>query len=335
MRLCPWRDKRKSTKRPAAPGLRAVFDIIEMRDMTTNMSAPIAAFGGLTLKTAVDFEASMNKVEALSGETGNSLKAMRDMAEKMGSSTAFSASQAAGAMGFLAQAGWKSNQILASTPALLDLAAASGSNLADTADYASNIMGAFKISAEGASRVSDGLAATTSSANVDLAMMAETLSQSAPIANAYGMSLENTAAAIGMLGNVGVQGSNAGTALKNIMLAMANPAGEAGKMLDYLGVKTQDAQGNMIPMAKVLAEFSSGISKLGQGDQLRAIDTLFGKISLAGATELISQAQSGALQNYADSLMNVEGRAKSMANTMMKGAPRVDFWNGSPIRPKA
>lgn len=293
------------------------------RGMTTNMSLPIAAFGGLTLKTAVDFEASMNKVEALSQESGAGLSAMRNLAQKMGATTAFSATEAAGAMSFLAQAGWKSNQILGATPGLLSLAAASQSDLARTADIASNIMGQFSINAGDASRVADVLAATTSSANVDLEMMAQSLKSAGPIAKKYGLTLENTAAAIGLMGNVGIQGEVAGTALKNTMLAMVNPAGEAGKMLNWLGVQTKSAEGDMLPLVDVLASFGTALdgAGIGEGQKLQAIQTLFGKEGLAGATELLAQAQSGALKQYADSLSDVEGRARSMAETMNKGAP--------------
>lgn len=293
------------------------------RGMTTNLSAPIAAFGGLTLKTAVDFEAAMNKVEALSGETGDSLAAMRDMAQKLGANTAFSASQAADAMGFLAQAGWKANKILEGTPAFLDLAAASGTDLASAAGIASKIMGQFGISTDNAGRVADVLAAATASANVDMEMMAQSLKSAGPIAKTYGLTLEDTAAAIGLLGNVGIQGEVAGTALKNTMLAMVSPAGDAAKMLKWLGVQTKDAKGNMLPLVDVLASFGTALDKagVGEGEKLRAIQTLFGKEGLAGATELLAQAQSGALMEYADSLANVEGRARSMAQTMMKGPP--------------
>lgn len=293
------------------------------KGMTASVSAPIAAFGGLTLKTAVDFESAMNRVEAISGETGDSLKAMRDLAKSLGSNTAFSAGQAADAMGFLAQAGWKANKILAGTPAFLDLAAASGTDLADAAGIASKIMGQFEISAGNASRVADVLAAATASANVDMQMIAESMKAAGPIANKYGLSLEDTAAAIGLLGNVGIQGENAGTALKNTMLAMVSPAGDAAKMLKFLGVQTKDAEGNMLPLVDVLAGFGSALEKagIGEGQKLQAIQTMFGKEGLAGATELLAQAQSGALQKYAESLTNIEGRARSMAQTMMKGAP--------------
>ncbi|MEH6630161.1 MAG: phage tail tape measure protein [Halopseudomonas aestusnigri] len=291
------------------------------KSATAGMTAPIVAFGAVTLKSAVDFEKSMNRIEALSGETGQGMERMRQLALNLGSSTAFSAKQAADAMGFFAQAGWETNQVLAATPAILDLAAASNTDLARSADIASNIMGQFGIPAKEASRVADVLAATTASANVDMEMLAESFSKTGTVAKTYGLTLEDTAAAIGLLGNVGIQGSIAGTAMKNAMLAMVNPVGDAGKMLKYLGVATTDAEGNLLPLADVMTDFANGIGSLGSGDQLKAIEMLFGKISLAGANELMNQAKSGKFQEYADSLKNVEGRARSMAEILLKGAP--------------
>ncbi|MEP3245101.1 MAG: phage tail tape measure protein [Sneathiella sp.] len=289
--------------------------------MSASLSAPIAAFGALTINSAVQFESAMNKVEALSGETGNSLNKLRDLARDLGESTAFSATQAAEAMSFLSMAGWDANQVMAGTPAILNLAASSGIELGRAADIASNIMGQFKIQAKDAARVSDVLAAATSSANVDMEMLAESFKYAGPVAKSFGMSLEETVAAVGMLGNIGIQGSSAGTALKNSMLQLVNPATDAAKMMKKLGVETIDAQGNLLPFSQIIADFGDKVKTMGSGNQLKAIEMLFGKISMAGATELISKAQTGELQKFAETLRNVDGRAKSMSNTLMKGAP--------------
>jgi len=291
------------------------------RAMSMRVTAPIALAGGAILKTAVGFEAGMNKVQARTGETGEMLDKLRAQAEKLGAETVFSASDAAEGMAFLAMAGWDAQSILAGMPGLLDLAASSETELGRAADIASNIMGAFNIEAAEAGRVADVLAAATASANVDMEMMAESFKHAGPIARGFGMSLEQTAAAVGLLGNVGIQGTQAGTALKNMMLQMVNPATDASKMLETLGVKTLDAQNNVRPFAEILEEFGDAIKGLGAGHQLKAVEMLFGKIPMAGAMELINQAKSGRLQEYARQLQDVEGRARTMAEIMQQGAP--------------
>lgn len=322
-------DETAAKMRRIAARFRGVARVAEKVGETTkkwgrSMAPASVAAGALGVRifnTAVTFERSMNRVKAISGATGEQLSSLRDLAKELGSSTAFSASQAAGGMAFLAQAGWKTEQILAGIPAVLSLAAAAGQELEFTADVMSNIMGAFKIPAEEATRVADVLAHTTSSTNVDLEMLGETMKNAAPIAAKFGATIEDTAAMAGLLGNIGIQGSDAGTALKRSFLAMAAPASKGGRILKRLGVVTKDAEGNMRPVADILAELGEQLSKVGSGTALGAIDAIFGKIGMAGASELLDLAASGQLQELVAGYDAIGGRAKRMADTMMEGAP--------------
>ena len=291
------------------------------RSLSFGLTAPIVAFGVMAGAASLKFDQAMNNVAAVTRAPADQLRSMRDLAKQLGSSTQFSASQAASGMEFLGRAGWKTNQILAGTPALLSLAAATSSDLGFAADVASNIMGAFNIQATEAGRVADILSATTASANVDITMLAEGFKSAGPVAKLFGMSLEQTSAALGLLGNIGIQGAEGGTALRNSMLRLAAPASDASKMLAALGVKTTDAKGNMRAYADIVTDFGKRIEKLGSGTQIQAMNTLFGVRTVAGASELIKQAKSGALQEYAHQLENVTGRADEMAAVMNKGAP--------------
>ncbi len=298
------------------------------KSMTVGLTAPILAFGAATLRTAVRFEQSMNKVAALTKATGKPLNNMRELAKKLGSETQFSASQAADAMSFLGMAGFSTNKILAATPGLLDLAAASGTDLARTADIASNIMGAFGIKASEMNRVADVLAATTASSNVNMEMMAETMKKAAPIAKRYGLSLEETSAAIGLLGNVGIQGSLAGTTLNNMMLNLAAPGSKVKKIFSELGIKAIDpTTGKMRKLNDILGDLGKGLEKIPEAKQLAVLNEVFGKRAVAGAGELLTQALKlgddgkNAISRFTDSLNNSDGAAKRMAATMNKGAP--------------
>lgn len=297
------------------------------KSMTVGLTAPIVAFGASTIKTAVNFEQSMNKVAALTKATGAPLKSMRELAKKMGSETQFSASQAADAMSFLGMAGFNTNQILKATPAILDLAAASGTDLARSADIASNIMGAFGLKAKDMTRIADVLAATTASANVDMEMLAESMKVSAPIAKSYGLSLEETSAAMGLLGNVGIQGSMAGNTLKNMMLNLTAPTSRAKKLITAMGVDVVKADGSMRSLTNILGDLGPALGKLPKAKQLAVLNEVFGKRAIAGAGELVTQAlvvgEDGvnAIERYTKSLKNADGTASKMAKTMQKGAP--------------
>lgn len=290
------------------------------KSLSQKVTLPVVGLGAGILKTASDFEKSMNNVKAKSQATGKDFKALRDMAIQLGSSTRFSASEAADGMTFLAQAGFKTNDILKATPALLDLAAASSIDLASAADIASNIMGAFELSADKTTSVADVLARVTAGSNVDMVMLSETMKQAAPIAKNFGASLEETAAAAGLLGNIGIQGSAAGTALKNAFLNLSAPAGKAKKVLELLGISVADEQGKMLKFGEIMSNLGTRLSKLPEKGRLQALNAIFGKIGIAAATNLSKVAATGELDKFVKQMSNTEITAKSMADTMNEGA---------------
>lgn len=290
------------------------------RAMGTRLSAPLAGIGILALKTAATFEKSMNLVEAKTGATGSELEKLKNLAKDLGSRTQFSASQAAGGMAFLAQAGFKVNEILSATPSMLSLAASSQIDLAQAADIASNIMGAFNIKAEQTGRVADVLAAITASTNVDMIQLSETMKFAGPVAAQFGASLEDTAAAAGLLGNVGIQGTNAGTALKNAFLAFSAPASQARKLLDAVGISVASPTGKMRRFGDILTDLSGKLGKMPQQARLQVLEALFGKIGIAGAASLAKAAERGDLLKLQKNMENVTGTADRMAQIMNKGA---------------
>ena len=288
--------------------------------MNTRMTLPILGAGAAVIKTAADFESSMNKVQALTRATGEEFQSMRDLAKELGSSTKFSASEAADAMGFLGMAGFKTKEILQATPGLLNLAAASNIELARAADIASNVMGAFNIDASETGRVADVLSAVTASANVDMEMIAETMKFAGPVAKQFGASLEDTAAAAGLLGNLGIQGTNAGTALKNAFLGLAAPTSTAAKMLKQAGVAVTTPAGNMRRFADIMADLGGKLGDLPQKARLTILKELFGKIGIAGGAALQEFGRTGELKKFSEAMKDVDGNAERMATTMNKGA---------------
>ena len=275
-----------------------------------------------------EFQLSMNRIEArLGNATGDQLNQLRDMAKELGKTTAFSASQAADGMGFLAMAGWKVNDILAATPDLLNLAAAAEMDLARAADITSNVMGAFEMDATRAGEAADVLAALTSSANVDMEMLADTFKMAAPLANAYGATLKDAGVAAGFLGNIGIQGTSAGTAMKGLFSVMSNPPPKAAAWFEELNIQTSEIDKNgkrvMRDFSGTMAELGKKLSKMSQPERLKALGDIFGKIvgpSAIAMSKDLGQANSQFLK-LSESMESVEGRSQKMADIMMKGAP--------------
>lgn len=299
------------------------------RRMTVGLSAPIALAGAGIVKTAVNFEASMNRVGALSrtivkGQVSKQFDGLRDKAKELGATTAFSASEVADGMGFLAQAGFKANDIMKAISPTLDLAAASNTDLAQTADIASNIMGGFNIKAEEMTRVADVLSLVTATSNTNLEQLGEAMQDAAPLAQKFGASLETTAAMAGLLGNIGIQGSKAGTTLKNMFTKLVKPSAKANAVLKNLGVNVADSGGKIRKTEDILQDFANSLKSQSQQVQLAAVSEVFGLRAVAGATDLLAKQMAegkNPIGDFVTSLQGADGTAKDMANTLLRGAP--------------
>lgn len=268
------------------------------------------------VKIAVDFEQSIAKLGAITRADEKSLQSLETTARKLGETTLFTASQSAKAMTFLGMAGFKTNQIMAATPGMLNLAQAAGSDLAVTADIASNILSGFSLEAEQMGRVGDILSATFTSSNTTLQMLGDTLKYAAPVASATGASLEEVAAMAGLLGNVGIQGGMAGTALRAAFLRLSAPPKMAADAIEQLGLSVKDTEGNLRSMPVLLKEIGMATQSIGTAEQAAIIKKLFGSEAAAGMTELLKQAASGALDDYIAQLQKAKGTANEMAQKM-------------------
>ena len=284
--------------------------------------ASVGAVLGLTaiLAPAIAFSAQINELEAVSRATEKQMASLTVQAKELGSTTKFSASQAASAQTFLARASFKVNEIIAATPATLDLASAANMELARTADIASNIMGGFQLPANQMVDVANVLAATTSSANVNLEELGESLKIAAPIALKANVSLRETAAVVGLLGNAGIKGTLAGTAFRRMMSSLIAPTSKAGKLIKALKVETTDANNKIKSTPKILVDIAKALKGLPEPVQFQTLNEIFGIQSLSAALNLVDKAASGELADLATSLDLVDNRAKDMAETMNKGA---------------
>ena len=209
---------------------------------------------GGSVRVAASFEQAMAGVAAVSGATGKEFAELRNQAEQLGRDTQFSASQAANAQELLARAGFKTKEITASMPGLLDMAAAEGMGLAQAADIASSILRGFGKDASEMTNVANILAQTSASSNVSIATLGEAMKNVGPDAKGLGLDIKDVAAMIGVLGNAGIQGGRAGTALSSALAKISSPTAAARKSLSELGVAVTDSSGNLRYFPQILGE---------------------------------------------------------------------------------
>ena len=255
------------------------------------LAAPVLAVGAGAIRTAGDFEASMNRVAAITGATGENFDNLRELAKDLGATTQFSASQAAEAQQYLGMAGFSTNQIMEALPHTLNLAAAGALDLGRAADISSNILSGMRLEVSQLPHMNNVLAQTARSANVDIEMLGETFKYVAPVAAASGQSLELMSAAAGILGNAGIQGSQAGTALRMSILRLVRPPRLAQKALDELGLTTMNADGTMRGFDDIIVDLAGNAgmkalseSALDANGQLRDFDTIMAEAGEGGAT---------------------------------------------------
>lgn len=263
---------------------------------------------GAAVTTISTFEGSMSQVEAITRATESEMQVMRDTARDLGSTTEFSASQAADGLRFLGMAGFEASESVAAIPAVLDLATAASMGLSQAADITSNIMSAFNVDAANASSVTDILAAASSRANTDVAQLGSAMSTVGPIAAALGIDLADTAAAIGVMSDAGIQGQRAGTAMRGVLASLAGPTTQAQDVLRSLGLTIEDVN----PEANDLATIMDRLA--GSGISTADAMTIFGREASSGALVLVEGA--GRLREFGDELSNVDGEARRMADVI-------------------
>ena len=270
------------------------------------LSVGVALFG--VVRTLSSFESGMSKVAAVTRASTVELAAMRDVAKELGSTTEFTAAQAASGLSFLGMAGFSAAESIAAIPAVLDLATAATMDLGTAADISSNIMSAFSIAATDASSVTDVLAAASSRANTDVRQLGDAMKFVGPIASALDISVNDAAAAIGVLSDAGLQGTMAGTGLRRVLSSLVNPTDDAKDSLKSLGVELKDVNPEVNSLVDIVDVLSK--SGLGAADAL----TIFG--DRGGPAILALTSQSGKLRELTGELNGVEGAAKTMADTM-------------------
>lgn len=276
------------------------------------------------LRPAMEFEAQMSRVGAVARASAEDQQLLTATARELGRSTPFSARQAAQGMEFLAMAGFNVNQTIAAMPGLLNLASAAGSDLGRTSDIASNILSGFELQASETGRVADVLVNTFTSSNTTLEMLGSTMSYVAPQAVAMGVGLEQVAAMAGQLGNTGIQGERAGTALRAMLSRLVAPSSEAAAALAELNVQVSDEHGNLRDVPTILAEMDRAMRGLGEADRLAVMNTIYGTEAASAALYLTTQAGSGALQTYAAQLeeTGTAARVAGQMNDNAQGAMR-------------
>jgi len=273
--------------------------------MTLGLTAPIALFGAATLRAAGNFEAGMNRVQAVTDATKTEFKKLEDQAKKLGATTQFSASEAADAMGFLGMAGLRANEILGAMPDTLNLAAAAQLDMGRAADIVTNVVKGMKVPIEDLPQAVDILTKAFTSSNTDLLQLGQAMSKVGAGAANMGQDLAGTTAALGVLGNAGIQAGVAGRGFRRVLIELAKKSKD-------LGINVRDSSGAFIPFVDQLEQ----LEKVG----FTGADAMLEFSANAGtALSTLLNEGSGKLRTFTELLDNAGGTAERIAKVQMEG----------------
>ena len=287
--------------------------------MNTSMQMAGAAGIGMgiydTVKTYMDFEAQMKKVQAISGASGADFDALTAKAKEMGAATQFSATESAQALEYMAMAGWKTDDMLGGISGIMDLAAASGEDLGRVSDIVTDALTAFGLQASDSAHFADVLAQASSNSNTNVSMMGMTFKYVAPIAGALKYSIEDVGTAVGLMANAGIKGEQAGTSLRAIMTRLVDPPKEAGTAMDRLGISVENADGTMKPFRQTMKELRSTFAGLTDAEKAEMASSIAGQEAMSGFLAIVNASEAD-FDKLTASIDNAEGAAGNMAKTV-------------------
>ncbi|KXI12231.1 phage tail tape measure protein, TP901 family [Streptococcus pasteurianus] len=286
--------------------------------LTGAITTPLVGIGVAAMTTFGNFEQQMNRVKAISGATGGQFDQLKQRAVELGASSVFSASEVAQAMENMASAGMNVNDIYSASAGVMDLAAVSGRDMGLAAEAVASAMNQFGIAGENATHVADVYAKAAADTNAETVDMAEAMKYAGPVMSSLNSSFEETAAAIGIMSNAGIKGSQAGTTLRTAMQRLAAPTDVAAKLMESLGISAYNSEGQMKPISELLPHLQERLSGLSEEQRNNALNTLFGKESLSGMLALLDSA-GPEFDGVVSGLQNSNGAAKEMADTMNSG----------------
>ena len=299
---------------------------------TAAAAAAVGAIAVAAVNVGKEFETAMSQVQATmlldtgTAEGAAAMATLEEAARECGRTTAFSATEAAEALNYLALAGYNADEAATALPTVLKLAGAGAMNLARASDMVTDSMSALGIETTEANlnTFADQLAQTASKANTSVSQLGEAILTVGGTAKGLAGGTTELNTALGILADNGLKGAEGGTHLRNMILSLQSPTGDASKALQSLGVDVYDAQGNMRGLNDIFKDLQSGMEGMTAAQKDSIISTLFNKTDLTAANAMLSNCTdrwdelSAAIENsagacedmYSIQLDNLDGDIK-------------------------
>jgi len=309
-------------------GLKTVakFGVAALGAATTAM----AGMGAASVKTGAEFDKSMSQVAATMGKTTEEIQDLRDFAEEMGRTTAFSATQSADALNYMALAGYDAETSMKMLPNVLNLAAAGNMDLARASDMVTDTQTAFGISLERTTQMVDEMAKAASTGNTSVEQLGDAFLTVGGLAQELngGMvvlddgtevavdGIQELEIALTAMANAGIKGSEAGTHMRNMLTKLSSPSSDGTKALEKMGVTVFDTAGEMRSLSDIFGDLSDKMGEMTQEQKIQTITDLFNARDLASAEAMLNAVNQD-WDKIGSSIIEAEGAASKMAETQL------------------
>ena len=292
-----------------------------------DFDAAMAQVGATMLKTTDEMEKEVGSVETTFGSFSGNL---REFAQFLGQNTAFSATEAAEALNYMALAGYNTQQSMDMLPNVLSLAAAGGFDLARASDMITDTQTAFGISAERTTQMVDEMAKAASTGNTSVEQLGDAFLVVGGLAKELNGGMvtmkdgtkqavdgtQELEIALTAMANAGVKGNEAGTHMRNMLLKLSSPTEKGAIALEKLGVSVFDAGGQMRSLQDIFGDLSTSMDKLSQEEKLNAISKIFNTRDIASAEALLAAVQQD-WNGIGQSILDAKGSAADMAEIQL------------------
>ena len=299
-----------------------------------------AAWGALKLgefiSDAVDtyqgFEQAMANTSAIAGATGEEYEALRQAALDMGKATSKTAEECADALGYMSLAGWDVNTSIASLEPVLRLSEATGLDLARCSDLVTDSMSALGIEAKDLAGYLDVAAQANNKSNQTAEMLMEAYIGVGGTLKNLNIPIQQSAAALGVMANRGIKGSEAGNALNAVLVNLTTGTGQAGTMMKKLGISAFDSNGKFIGLQETIQKVYEATKDMTEAERNAALAAIGGKQHTDALNALMSGLTTTTAEGasewdaLAESLYNSEGAMAAMADTV------TNTWSGAKAR---
>lgn len=284
--------------------------------LMTVTTGAMVGFGKSAVSAGLEFDKAMSQVAATMGKSVDEIQELRDFAQDMGATTAFSATEAAEALNYMALAGYDAETSMMMLPNVLNLAAAGDMELARASDMVTDAQTALGLSLEDTNVMVDQMAKISSTTNTSVAQLGDALLTVGGNAKVVKGGTAELTAVLGALADNGIKGSEAGTHLRNILLAMNPTTDKAANAWEQLGVKAYDSQGNMRNLEEIFMDLDKAMAGMTEQEKTAMKSAMFNKTDLAAVNALLAtSADRWDDINFAAE--NAAGSADAMAKTQL------------------